>query len=141
MEERIRIALNLAMDLGKKFQGLSEISKEDLPILEKYAELGLIKFAKGKKNELGKRLYFPTVESKEFEGLSAKAWLDILRTVIDHLDIDSGFSIHSANEYLGQNYKYGITPTVIQKSYASKVQLDEEARVIELLRKELKDEK
>jgi len=138
MEERIRIAFELALKLGKEFQGAHEVEAADEAIIKKYMDMGLIIYAKGKKGKMSQLFYFPTIQSKEFEGLHAGLWFMVMRLVIDYLGIDSGLSQNSVAEYMSRGWiKYNIKPTIIPNSYASKVDIDEGERVVALLRKEL----
>lgn len=137
MEQRIRVAYDLALNLGKEFQGSHAIADEDMAVIEKYLDLGLITYAKGKKGKMSKLFYFPTLESKEFEGLSMTAWLKIMQVVIAYLGIDSGLSKNSAKEYLSRGWRYGVEPKVLPDSYVSKADKDAEELAIRILQDEV----
>ena len=129
MENKIQAAYDLAYKLGKEYVGSSQIDPADQEVIDKYVDLGLIKYNKGGK-KLSKALYYPTLESKEFEGLGMTAWLRILRLVISQLGIKSNLSINSARQYISNHWRYDIKPTVLPDSYLSKV--DKEAIMAEI---------
>jgi len=130
MRERIIAAYEFARKIGEEFQGSSAIAAEDKEVIDKYIDLGLIQYAKGKRGKLSQLFYYPTLESKEFEGIHMTAWLKIMRLVIDELGIESNLSKNSAKEYLSRGWRYGVTPKVIPDSYASKADKDEADEVI-----------
>ncbi len=129
MEEKIQAAYDLAYKLGQDYVGSSQIDPADLEVINRYIEKGLIKYTKGKA-KLSQALYYPTLESKEFEGLGMTAWLRILRLVINRLSIQSNLSINSARQYISNHWRYDIKPTVLPDSYLSKA--DKEAALAAL---------
>ena len=129
MEERIQVAYEAARQVCyQAIGGSSAIPKEDQLILDKYIASGVIKSTKGKV-KLGLDIYYPTLQAKEFEGLSGDIWLRIIRQAMSDYGIKSGIGRNSVNEYLTKPWEYKMSNDslmVVSRSYVGTKQLEEE---------------
>ena len=127
MKERIQKAYTYANDLCFEVSGgRLDIPEEDQVILDKYMKAGYIQLVKTK-ILYQKDIYFPTLQSEEFEGLTGKIWLRIIRHAMTNHGICSKIGPNSITEYVGKPWEYFIHDLkVIKNKDASKVQLDGE---------------
>lgn len=130
MKERIQAALDKANELCVEYVGGStDVSEEEQAVLDKYLESGLIQYVQVKKGRLSKLLYYPSLEAKEFTGLSGAIWLRIMRHCMKDNGIKSGLSVNSMREYVYKYWEYNIEPVVIKNKAAgdNQMKLEEEA--------------
>ena len=134
MKERIQSAYDMAKDLCFEYSGGDmSIPDEDQVVLDKYMANGHIQLVNKKKGKLSKLIYYPSLESKEFKGLSGNIWLRILRHCMRDYGIESGLSVNSMKEYVYKYWVYNIEPTVIKNKAAGDNQMKEELEAFELI--------
>ncbi len=140
MKERILKAYEIADKAAFEYSGgNTTVPEEEQAILNKWLDQGLISYVNQKKGKMSRQLYFPVLESSEWDGLSGKLWLKIMWYVMNKYGIESGLSSNSVSEYVSRAYKYNISHGVITANYAGVKQVKEEESLWDELKAELKE--
>ena len=136
-KDRVKAAMQLAWDICKasKSSGVL-IPDEDMKVLVKYEELGLIKLTMPKM-KLAPTLYYPTIQAKEFKNLSQNLWVDIMLWATKEHNITCNVGLNSVSAYRSSPHRYNfIEPVVIPVNDIGKLGREEEIECF----KELKGE-
>ncbi len=131
MYEDIKLAYERADQVYLEYIGGTVISLEDQGVIDKYLNLGVIVMAKSKKRDFGRKLYFPTIQAVEFQGLSMIVWLNINRALIAKYGIKSQLGKASMAEYVSKSWSYNIDPVVVNRKAAGELQMKEEHIALE----------
>ncbi len=132
MKDQIQEAWDFVQGTAVMYVGKEQIAPEDMPIVQKYLDAGIVTMAK-KKGSLSRDFYFPTIEDSSFEGRSATLWLRMIHEAINQYGIKSGITRNSVAEYLSRAFKYNISPTVLPDSYVGKKVIAEEIEIFEAI--------
>lgn len=131
LEERVESAYKVADEYAKLYtDGGIVIPTKDQKIIDKYIDMGVITYRTKKKGELSRKLYFPVLESTEWDGLSGKLWLHTMHHVMSKYGISSGLSQNSVNEYISRPYRYNIDHGVLTAKYVGDKQVKEELDIL-----------
>jgi hypothetical protein len=105
LKTRLSNAMAYADDLCKSYNPDSTIAPEDAAVIDKYIQLGVIVYAK-KKRDLSTRIYFPSLMAEEMDGISMESWQRILVWAMKRNGINSNLSLNSAKEYVLKPHEY-----------------------------------
>ena len=111
---------------------INDVPEEDKEVLNRYLDLGVIKYTT-KKINYSREIYFPTIESNRYTGITVDFWRVIVRACLQCVGHSVNLSKASAGDYMSKAWKYDILPATLKRSEASASQKKLEVEVIESL--------
>ncbi len=136
-KDRVREAMKIAWNICKQAKsGGANISEEDMLVLLKYENLGIIKMTLPK-FKLAEVLYYPTIQHKAFKNLSQNFWVDVMLWATKAHNIKCNVGLNSVAAYRSSPHRYNfIEPVVVPVSDIGKLGRDEEIELFNLLKEE-----
>ena len=109
---------------------INDVSEEDKVVLNKYLDLGIVKYTT-KKINYSREIYFPTIESDHYEGITVDFWRVMVRHWLQCAGHSVNLSKASSGDYMSKSWKYDIAPSTLKRSEASASQKKIELNLIE----------
>ena len=136
-EERFQSAMQLTWDICKASKvGGIVIPDEDMAVLLKYENLKVIKLTLPK-IKLSTTLYFPTIQSELFKGITQDTWVRIMLWATKAWGIPCNLTMASASSYRSSPHRYGfIEPVIVTKSDIGLLAYKDECELLDTLKKE-----
>jgi hypothetical protein len=135
LNERVVAALAVADHIGARHRsGGLVIPPEDLAIIAKYEDLGMIKLMV-KKPRLQEGIYFPIIQAKELKDFSMSFYLRLVHGICAKHGIKTNIGMNSVREYCNKPYEYGfIQPVILPDSeVGNRAQIEEECTILKEL--------
>lgn len=134
-EERFSQAMSLAWDICKSSKaGGIVIPKEDMAVLLKYENLGIVKLTMPK-FKLATVLYYPTMQHELFRGITQDTWVRIMLWATKAWNIKCNLTIASASSYKNSPHRYGfIEPVIVTKSDVGLLAYQDECDLFDTLK-------
>lgn len=135
LRERVIAAIAVADIIGQKHRsGGLIIPPEDLAILAKYEDLGMIKLLT-KKPRLQEGIYFPIIQAKELKDFSMSFYLKLVHGICARYGIKTSIGMNSVREYCNKPYEYGFIQPVIlpDTEVGNRAMIEEECELLKEL--------
>jgi len=131
-EERFKAAMQLAYNICKSSKaGGVVIPDEDMEVILKYEQLGLVKMTLPK-FKITQELYYPTIQAAEFKGITQDSWVKILLWATKCFNIKCNLTLASAAAYRNSPHRYGfIEPVVVTKGDIGNLGYKEECELFD----------
>ena len=109
---------------------INDVKDSDKEILNRYLDLGIIKYTT-KKINYSREIYFPTIESDRYDGITVDFWRVIVRQCLQTAGHSVNLSKASSGDYMSKSWKYDIAPSTLKRSEASASQKKLELEVLD----------
>ncbi len=131
-KERYVDAMEYSLNVCKNLKsGNVDIPDKDMAIIVKYEKLGLVKLTLPRVN-LSKDIYYPTIQSNHFKGITQDSWVKIILWATKAYGIKCNLTIASANSYRTSPHRYNfIEPVVVKKQDVGTLLFNEEMEIFE----------